>query len=153
MDPRVEKIQRAMRDNLHKEVSLSELARSVNLSVWRLSHIFRLEVGIAPMKYLRLLRMKKARELLETSYLSVKEIGYHVGLTDESHFARDFKKTYGAPPTVYRTRFNRQLNTSDNGKGPKGEGRQGMARAAKGCALISLNMLSYLISSTVEILA
>ncbi len=152
MDPRVEKIQRMMRDNLHKEVSLGELARSVNLSVWRLGHIFRSHVGMAPIKYLRLLRMERAKELLETSCLSIKEIGYQVGLNDESHFVRDFKKTYGAPPMVYRTRFNGQLNSSDNRKGPRSEGRQGMARAAKGCALISLNMLPYLVS-TVEILA
>ena len=61
-----------MRDNLHKEVCLNELAQSVNLSVWRLGHIFRSDVGMAPIKYLRILRMERARELLETSYLSIK---------------------------------------------------------------------------------
>jgi transcriptional regulator GlxA family with amidase domain len=142
-----------MRDNLHKEVSLNELAQSVNLSVWRLGHIFRSDVGMAPIKYLRLLRMERARQLLETSYLSIKEIGYHVGLNDESHFVRDFKKTYGAPPTVYRTRFSgRKINDSDNGTGSRSEARKGIAKAAKGCVLISVNLLPYLAAS-VEIMA
>lgn len=153
MDPRVEKIQRIMQENLHKEVSLSELAQSVNLSVWRLSHIFNSDIGMGPIKYLRYLRMDKARQLLETSYLSVKEIGYHVGLNDESHFARDFKKVYGAPPKVYRRQFkNAGTNGSGNRKSLGSEVHQGLAKAAKGCALISLNILSYLVSA-VEVLA
>lgn len=50
--------------------------------------------------------MEKARYLLETSFLSVKEITHSVGLNDESHFVRDFKKAYGEPPTRYRKRSN-----------------------------------------------
>lgn len=147
MDPRVEKIQHIMRQNLHKEVSLSELAQSVNLSVWRLSHIFNSEVGMGPIKYLRYLRMDRARELLETSYLSVKEIGYHVGLNDESHFARDFKKVYGAPPKVYRRQFKNASNGLGNRKSLGSDVHKGLAKAAKGCALISLNLLPHLVSA------
>lgn len=106
MDRRVKRIQELMRDNLHRELQLDELAQCVNLSVWRLCHIFRAEVGIPPMKYLRLLRLEAAKHLLDTSFLSVKEITYKVGVNDESHFARDFKKAYGAPPTLYRMRPN-----------------------------------------------
>lgn len=104
-----------MRNNLHREVSLSNLAQSVNLSVWRLSYIFKSEMGMSPIKYLRFLRMERARHLLETSFLNIKEVAYHVGLKDESHFVRDFKKAYGAAPTPYRMQFNvRQGNGSTN---------------------------------------
>jgi AraC-like DNA-binding protein len=147
VDQRVQKIQQIMRDNLHREVSLRELAQSVNLSVWRLSHIFSSEVGMSPIKYLRLLRMERARHLLETGYLSIKEIGYRVGLNDESHFVRDFKKTYGAPPTLYRMRFNgKHQNESGNGKTPRGEIKKELAKAAKLCVLPALNIFSYLVS-------
>ncbi|MGH9906870.1 MAG: helix-turn-helix domain-containing protein, partial [Pyrinomonadaceae bacterium] len=44
--------------------------------------------------------------LLETSFLSVKEITHSVGLNDESHFVRDFKAVYGFPPTRYRNLLN-----------------------------------------------
>ena len=102
MDSRIQKIQQIMRENLNRELSLAELAQSVNLSPWRLCHIFRADTGMPPIKYLRLLRLEAAKELLETSFLSIKEISYKVGLNDESHFVRDFKKVYGMAPGVYR---------------------------------------------------
>ena len=40
--------------------------------------------------------------LLTTTFLSVKEIVRRVGLTDESHFVRDFKRFYGVTPSEYR---------------------------------------------------
>ena len=94
-----------MRDDVRGELSLAELAQSVNLSVWRLSHIFKSDVGMPPIRYLRLLRMEKAKHLLESSFLSVKEIAYRVGLNAESHFVRDFKSTYGSSPALYRSQF------------------------------------------------
>ena len=94
-----------MREDVRGELSLSEFAQSVNLSVWRLCHIFKSDVGMPPMRYLRVLRMERAKDLLESSFLSVKEIAYRVGLNDESHFVRDFKSTYGSSPACYRSAF------------------------------------------------
>lgn len=115
MDKRVEKIIEMMRDDVRGELSLTEFAHSVNLSVWRLCHIFKSDVGLPPIKYLRLLRMERAKGLLESSFLSVKEIAFQVGVNDESHFVRDFKATYGHSPAIYRSQFKR--NGSENGNG------------------------------------
>src|SRR5256885_15648099 len=106
-----------MRDDVRGELSLKEFAQSVNLSVWRLCHIFKSEVGMPPIRYLRLLRMERAKELLESSFLSVKEIAHQVGLNDESHFVRDFKATYGFSPALYRSNFqsNRAEKEEHNG--------------------------------------
>src|ERR1051325_8834406 len=107
-----------MREDVRGELSLAEFAQSVNLSVWRLSHIFKSDVGMPPIRYLRLLRMERAKDLLESSFLSVKEIAYQVGLNDESHFVRDFKSTYGFSPALYRTHFrNNDLAEEHNGNG------------------------------------
>jgi AraC-like DNA-binding protein len=116
MDKRVEKIIEMMRDDVRGELSLTEFAQSVNLSVWRLCHIFKSDVGMPPIKYLRLLRMERAKGLLESSFLSVKEIAFQVGLNDESHFVRDFKSTYGHSPAIYRSQFKRN-GESGNGNG------------------------------------
>lgn len=94
-----------MREDVRGELSLTEFAQSVNLSVWRVCHIFKSDVGMPPMRYLRLLRMERAKDLLESSFLTVKEIAFRVGLNDESHFVRDFKATYGSSPACYRTQF------------------------------------------------
>lgn len=117
MDKRVEKIIEMMRDDVRGELSLTEFAHSVNLSVWRLCHIFKSDVGMPPIKYLRLLRMERAKGLLESSFLSVKEIAFQVGLNDESHFVRDFKATYGHSPAIYRSQFKRNGTGNSHGNG------------------------------------
>ena len=100
-----------------------------------------------PIQYLKVLRIERAKYLLETSFLSVKEIAHIVGVNDESHFVRDFKKTYGAPPTPYRTAFNRQrLNESDDADDKQSNARATKARAAKHCLLLSLNVLNCMAS-------
>ena len=113
VDLRVQTVQRIMLDNLHRKLSLGELADAVNLSAWRLCHVFRSEISISPIQYLRFLRMERARYLLETSFLSVVEITRTVGVQDQSHFVRDFKKAYGKTPTFYRTRF-KQADLSES---------------------------------------
>ncbi|HEU4766716.1 MAG TPA: helix-turn-helix transcriptional regulator [Pyrinomonadaceae bacterium] len=115
-----------MREDVRGELSLAEFAQSVNLSVWRLCHIFKSDVGMPPMRYLRLLRMERAKYLLESSFLSVKEIAYRVGLTDESHFVRDFKSTYGSSPALYRSHFRRNgSEQSHNNDAHSGDSRNG----------------------------
>ena len=116
-----------MREDVRGELSLGEFAQSVNLSVWRLCHIFKSDVGMPPIRYLRLLRMERAKDLLESSFLSVKEIAYQVGLNDESHFVRDFKSTYGFSPALYRTHFkNNHTDAPHNGSnGNNGNGSNG----------------------------
>ena len=126
LDKRVEKIIEMMREDVRGELSLSEFAQSVNLSVWRLCHIFKSDVGMPPMRYLRLLRMERAKQLLESSFLSVKEVAYRVGLNDESHFVRDFKSTYGSSPACYRAHFRSnggaQSHNGDSQNGSSGNG-------------------------------
>ena len=146
-----------MREDVRGELSLTEFAQSVNLSVWRLCHIFKSDVGMPPIRYLRLLRMERAKDLLESSFLSVKEIAFQVGLNDESHFVRDFKSTYGYSPALYRSRFRsngveEQHNGNGNGNGNgKSEGeasklRQQLIRVAKQSVLPSLHVLIYVFS-------
>ena len=108
LDRRVQKVQQMMRNSPSERRSLGEYAASVNLSVWRLCRIFRAQTGMSPIEYLRSLKMERARQLLQTSFLSVRDITRHVGLGDPSHFARDFKKTYGVTPTEYRNMSERR---------------------------------------------
>ena len=158
MDKRVEKIIQMMREDVRGELSLGEFAQSVNLSVWRLCHIFKSDVGMPPIRYLRLLRMERAKDLLESSFLSVKEIAFQVGLNDESHFVRDFKSTYGFSPALYRSNFKNKAevdtpNGNGNGHGPvKGNGaqshsvRQHLVQIAKHSVLPSVQLLVYVFS-------
>ena len=148
-----------MRDDVRGELSLGAFAQSVNLSVWRLCHIFKSDVGMPPIRYLRLLRMERAKGLLESSFLSVKEIAFQVGLNDESHFVRDFKSTYGFSPALYRSHFKSHSNGNGQGNGngyaeikeanngsQVNKVRQQLAQAAKQSILPSLHVLIYMFS-------
>ena len=109
MDCRVQRVIKLMELFLDRPLSVNDLAKSVNLSTWRLCHIFKRETHKPPLQYLRTLRMQYAKKLLETTFLSVKQIMNAVGVRDESHFVRDFKATYGLSPTKYRHSFQRMF--------------------------------------------
>jgi AraC family transcriptional regulator, arabinose operon regulatory protein len=102
MDYRVESVIALMRDDPHQVFTLSRMARSVNLSVSRLHHLFNADMSMSPARYLRIVRLQAAKDLLETTFLSVKEIVALVGGNDESHFLREFKKQYGVTPSAHR---------------------------------------------------
>lgn len=104
MDQRVQLVMARMKDDPQGTRS-SKLARSVNLSTSRFYYLFKAETGTSPAQYLRSIRMQQAKDLLEATFLSVKEIMNIVGIRDDSHFVRDFKKTYGATPTQHRRRY------------------------------------------------
>lgn len=103
MDQRVESVIALMRRRLHRKLSLNELAKSVHLSSSRLRHLFKSETGVSPSHYFRRVKWERAKELLETTELSVPEIIIRVGMHDRSHFEREFKKKHELTPTRYRT--------------------------------------------------
>lgn len=82
--------------------SLKSMAESLNISTSRLRRIFKQKTGIPFGKYLKTMRLRKARQLLQETNLSVKQVRIEVGLFDHSHFARDYKKQFGESPTGTR---------------------------------------------------
>lgn len=115
MDARVIKAISIISADLSKTVPIDELARTVNLSVSRLNSLFKLSVGLTISRYLRERRLNRARELLETTFLSVKEIGRECGLKDESHFVQNFKAVHGLTPLRYRWHYQHN-HPADNSK-------------------------------------
>src|SRR5215204_172902 len=117
MEYRVRQAIALAEESLHKGWSPAKLAAVVNLSPSRLHQLFKEETGLPPARYLRQLRMRRAKKLLETTHLSVKQVMAGVGVTDESHFVRDFKKCCGLTPARYRERF--LCGVGQNGTRPK----------------------------------
>jgi len=79
----------------------------VHLSPWYFTHLFKAATGLSPKQYMMQRKMKRAAELLDESFLSVKEIAADLGFDHQSHFSREFKKHSGASPSERRVR--RQL--------------------------------------------
>jgi len=78
------------------------LARGVQLSSSHLRHLFKAETAVTPTQYLKSLRMRQAKKMMGEGCFSVKEVMTRVGLSDKSHFERDFKKVFGLTPAQYK---------------------------------------------------
>lgn len=89
-------------EDIRRQLMIRELAPIVNLSPGRLAHLFKTEVGISPQRYMNNVRLKKARELLESGVLSVKQISAQIGFPNVSSFCRSFRSRYGTTPKEYR---------------------------------------------------
>ncbi|MCI6536810.1 MAG: AraC family transcriptional regulator [Lachnospiraceae bacterium] len=86
----------------YKPITLKELADIAALSPYYFSRVFAKETGMTPHRYLMSTRMANAKFLLKTSQMSVKEIAFRSGFTDESGFCTAFKKQEGKTPKEYR---------------------------------------------------
>lgn len=117
-DRRVQVVKILIEDNFHLRLDLSDMAKAVNLSPWRLAHLFKAEVGISPLRYLTLVRLQRARLYLETGFLTVREIAVSVGIPNASHFTRSFKAAYGSSPVQHRNTHFRVpgSNTDSDGR-------------------------------------
>ena len=102
VDRRVQAVIDYMWEDLSRPLRLAEVAHSVNLSASRLQHLFKAETNMTAAQYLKSLRMQRAKQLIDSTFLSTKEIMQRVGMRDESHFVREFKKIYGLPPRTYK---------------------------------------------------
>lgn len=102
MDGRIFHITEKLSNNLGQHWSVSEMARIADVSEPHFIRLFRASVGVTPVDYLTHLRMERAKELLETTFIRIKEIGVQIGIPNESQFAREFKKRFGSTPTEYR---------------------------------------------------
>jgi len=78
------------------------LASSVNLSPSRLRHLFRADMSISIHRFLRERRLQRAKDLLKTTFLSVKQVTTASGFHDTCHFVREFHKIFGVSPGAYR---------------------------------------------------
>jgi len=82
--------------------SLPDLARLVNLSSSRLSHLFKQETGVSLTSYIDQQRMERAVDLLQSTEMRIKEITYIVGFQHEASFDRAFAKKFRCTPTDFR---------------------------------------------------
>jgi transcriptional regulator GlxA family with amidase domain len=108
MDRRVQKVISLLSSDLSDDLLPTKAAGCANLSVSRFRHLFKTETGTSVGRYLKNLRLQEAKELIETTSLSIKQIMAKVGIKDKSNFARDFRKAYGLSPVQYRRNVQRE---------------------------------------------
>lgn len=82
-----------------------DLAKMSNISTVYFRKIFTKLFGVAPMHYIVIRKIEKAKELLSYDEFSITEIAASSGFKDIYHFCRAFKNITGFSPTNYRNKF------------------------------------------------
>lgn len=90
------------KQELARMPSIDSLAATLNMSPSYLRHIVKQRTGVSFTRYVKGLRLRRARKLLQETFWSVKQVMLEVGVSDHSHFAKDYKKEFGESPTQTR---------------------------------------------------
>lgn len=98
----VDRVKEHLSENLAEPITLTELARTVSMSTSHLIAVFKDATGYSPMSYRTLLRMQRARVLLDTSDKPIAAIAAEVGYDDAAYFSRRFTQLHEQSPRDYR---------------------------------------------------
>lgn len=98
----VEQSKQYIRDNLKQELSLKDIASFVNLSPYYFTRVFKKTTGYSPHEYVIMMRIDKAKYLLKTTDLPIKEISYIIGYSSETGFINAFTQKVGVSPGRFR---------------------------------------------------
>jgi AraC family transcriptional regulator len=88
--------------NLHRQISLAELAGIAEMNVFHMLRTFKVTLGVPPHRYILQRRVERAKALLRNRALSISEIALGCGYAEQSSFTRAFQKVTGAAPAFYR---------------------------------------------------
>jgi len=98
----VQRLREYIELRLGESISLNEMAESAGLSVFHFTRAFGQSFGMPPHRYLLHRRISQAQRLLRETDLSLSEIALSTGFSDQSHFARHFRRVTGLTPTAAR---------------------------------------------------
>ncbi|MBA3686095.1 MAG: helix-turn-helix domain-containing protein [Planctomycetes bacterium] len=85
-----------------RDLVVADLAARVGCSERHFNRMFTQHTGLAPLRYLRRIRIENARKLMAYRQLSLDEIGALVGYRDPAYFSRVFRLETGSPPSAFR---------------------------------------------------
>ncbi|MFC6289975.1 helix-turn-helix domain-containing protein [Levilactobacillus angrenensis] len=102
---RFELIKNWIRIHSHEKLTVDIVATEFKITPVYLTKLFRTYEGMTTIHFINLTKIKQAQELLLTTDLSVKEIAYELGFTNEKYFLRLFKRLSSLTPTKYRDAY------------------------------------------------
>ena len=102
LSPECRQIKEYLDQNYTSPITLDSLSETVYISKHYLSHLFKEQTGVSPIKYLTAKRMEKACQLLLETSRPVSEISKAVGYENPLYFSQVFKRIYGISPAKYR---------------------------------------------------
>ena len=99
----IEKAIKYVEDNISRsDLSVEELSRELGMSRVHLYKKMLQITGKTPIEFIRVIRLKRAAQLLRDSQLHVSEIAFQVGFNNTKYFSRYFKEEFGVLPSAYQ---------------------------------------------------
>ncbi len=100
----IEKAMKYVSQNISKpELSVEELSEALGMSRVSLYKKIKQITGKSPIEFIRIIRLKRAAQLLRESQLNISEIAYQTGFNNPKMFSRYFKEEFGILPSVYQS--------------------------------------------------
>jgi AraC-like DNA-binding protein len=99
--PRILESMQFIRAHHADKLTVEVLARKAAMSASHFAHRFSAIARTSPMRYLREVRLEEARTMLLANKARAGEVATHVGFGSAAHFAREFKRRFGVPPSHY----------------------------------------------------
>ncbi len=96
---------RWVEQELHRTLTLEEIARQAAMSTRTLNRRFREQTGTTPLQWLLAARVRRAQQLLETSALPIEQVASAVGFDSPTTFRDRFSRLVGTNPQAYRRTF------------------------------------------------
>ncbi|WP_406047846.1 AraC family transcriptional regulator [Kribbella sp. NBC_00889] len=103
MHPAVRTVKRLLEQEFHEHWTLRRLADRVGLAPSYLAELFADHLGQPPHRYLNERRIDRARQLLESSDLTITALALSLGFSSSQHFARVFRQLTNTTPSAYRS--------------------------------------------------
>jgi transcriptional regulator GlxA family with amidase domain len=95
---------KAMEIHVANPLTLSQIASNTGVSERQLNRLFSDKLGQSTMGYYRVMRLKKAKNLLRSSSMPVAEIALATGFDNSSHFSTTYRNHFGEAPSKSRRR-------------------------------------------------
>jgi RpiB/LacA/LacB family sugar-phosphate isomerase len=99
---RLQRVFSHIRENLARDLSVTELAQTVGMSQYYFSKLFKMSTGTTPHQYVMRQRVERAQEVLRETQTPLAELATTVGFQTQSHFTSVFRRLVGATPKHYR---------------------------------------------------
>jgi AraC-like DNA-binding protein len=87
-----------LREDYDRPLRVEDVAREAGMSVSGFHHHFKAVTAMSPLQFQKQMRLQEARHLMLAKDLDAASAGYRVGYSDASHFTREYKRLFGAPP-------------------------------------------------------
>ena len=93
-----------IRESIESSVTIQQIAEELGVSYSNFRKLFKEYTGLSPATYQQELRLLRAKELLTTTDLSVKEIAYRLNFESPDYFSSKFKAKMGCKPSEIKAR-------------------------------------------------